>query len=129
MVCSYLDEFVETKDKLKQYFALFGPIQIAQELHLWNILSSNGLEVLLNIQGLTKNHLASVLVDQLSHDMKDINKYHALLGYLKEKNSHVYYEIEQSSKLVQSGHCTVKKRLNKFTCHLKICIQFNSLFC
>ena len=102
---------------------------MAQQLHSWNILTSKTLKVVLNLQGLTNTHLASVLFDQLLQDLKYNNKYHALLGYLKEKNSHVYYEIEQSSKLVQSGHCTVKKRLYKFTCHLKICAQFNSLFC
>ena len=71
---------------------------MAQRLHSWNVLSSKRLEVLLNLRGLRNAHLASVLVDQLSHDIKDNNKYYALLGYLKEQNSHVHYEIDQSSK-------------------------------
>ena len=99
-ITAYLHEFVEIKEKLKEYFELFGPIKMAQELYSWNIISSKRLDVLLHLQGLPNTHLATVLVDQLSQDMNDINKYHSLLGYLKEKNSYVYNEIEQSSKLV-----------------------------
>ena len=69
-----------------------------ETLHSLNILSSNRFELLSNLQGLTNNHLASVLVEELSHDMKDNNKYKLLLQYLRMENAPVYYEILQQSK-------------------------------
>ena len=73
---------------------------MAENLHSLNILSSKRFELLSNLQGLQNNHLASVLVQELSHDMKDNNKYIALLNYFKMENSHIYHEILQHSKSI-----------------------------
>ena len=71
---------------------------MAENLHSLNILSSKRFELLSNLQELPNNQIASVLVQELSHDIKDNKKYISLLNYLKLENSHVYHEIVQHSK-------------------------------
>ena len=73
---------------------------MAEKLHSLDILSLKTFEVLSNLQGMNNAHLASVLVQELLHDMKDKNKYNSLLNYLKMENAHVYYEILHHSELV-----------------------------
>ena len=97
-----LEEFIKAKDILKEYFASFGSIKMAENLHLLNILSSKRFELLSNLQGLQNNHLASILVQELSHDMKDNKKYISLLNYLKMENSHIYHELLQHSKSIKT---------------------------
>ena len=74
---------------------------MAENLHSLNILSSKRFQLLSKLQGLHNNHIASVLVQELSHDMKDNNKYITLLNYLKIENSRVYHEILQYSKSIK----------------------------
>ena len=73
---------------------------MAEKLHSLDMLSSKSFEQLSNLQGMNNAHLASVLVQELSHDMKDKNKYNSLLSYLKMENAHVYYEILHHSELL-----------------------------
>ena len=73
---------------------------MAEKLHSLDMLSSKTFEQLSNLQGMNNDHLASVLVQELSHDLKDKNKYNSLLSYLKMENAHVYYEILHHSELL-----------------------------
>ena len=77
-------------------------MKIALKLHSLNILNSKRFKLLFNLQGLPKTQLASVLVEQLSQDIKHKKKYDAFLSYLKMENSHVYYEIVHHRKLLLS---------------------------
>ena len=98
MSSNNLEEFIQSKEELKEFFAFFGSFKMVEKLHSLNILSSNKFEELSNLQGLTNIHLASVLVEELSDDVKDNKKYKLLLDYLKLENTHVYYEILRQSK-------------------------------
>ena len=73
---------------------------MAETLHSLNILSSKSFHRISNLQELNNAHLASILVEELSHDLKDREKYNSLLTYLKKENSHVYYDILLQSKFL-----------------------------
>ena len=69
---------------------------MAEKLHSLDILNSASFSRLTNIQGLVSHtHLASVLVDQLSLDIKEKKKYVELLHLLKKEPMlvYLYYKI------------------------------------
>ena len=71
---------------------------MAERLHSLKILSSKSFHRISNLKELNNVHLASVLVQELSHDLKDRQKYNSLLTYLKKENSDIYHEILVQSK-------------------------------
>jgi len=70
-------------------------------LHSFNILNSKSFIQISKLQKLPNANLASVLVKELSHDIKNETKYHAFLEFLKGHHElmYVYYQIIQYSKL------------------------------
>ena len=60
---------------------------MAEKLHSLDIINSASFSMLSNIQGLSHTHLSSVLVDQLSQDIKEKRKYVGLLNFLKKEAS------------------------------------------
>ena len=68
---------------------------MAKKLHSLDILNSTSFSMLSNLQGLSHIHLTSVLVDQLSQDIKERKKYVALLDFLSKEPSlvYLYYKI------------------------------------
>ena len=85
-----LGEYTESTDDLKESIVLYGPYNMAKKLHSLDILNTASFYRLSNLQGLSHTHLASVLVDQLSQDIKEKMKYVELLHFLKKEPSLVY---------------------------------------
>ena len=63
---------------------------MAKKMHSLDILDSASFSMLSNLHGLSNIHLASVLVEQLSQDIKEKNNYVALLDFLIKLSSLVY---------------------------------------
>ena len=73
---------------------------MAKKLHSVDILNSISFSILFNLQKLSNNHLASVLVNELSQDIKERKKFIAFLDTLKKEPSlaYIYYKISFLSK-------------------------------
>ena len=75
---------------------------MAKTLHSLDILNSESFTLISNLQ-LSNNHLAAiVLVEELTQDMVNNNKYKAFLKYLKTESSlvYTYYSLMRQSKLM-----------------------------
>ena len=91
-----IGEYTESTDDLKESIVLYGPYNMAEKLRSLDILNSASFSRLSNLQGLVSHsHLASVLVEQLSQDIKEKKKYVGLLHFLNEEPSlvYLYYKI------------------------------------
>ena len=95
-----IGEYSESTDDLKESVVLYGPYNMAKKLRSLDILNSTSFSNLSNLLELSNIHLASVLVDQLSQDIKEEKKYIALLDFLKKEPSlvYLYYKITFLSK-------------------------------
>ena len=90
-----IGEYTESTDDLKESIVLYGPYNMAEKLCSSEIFNSASFSRLSNLQGLSHTHLASVLVDKLSQDIKEKRKYVGLLNFLKNEPSlvYLYYKI------------------------------------
>ena len=72
---------------------------MAEELRSLNILSSKRFLLMLTLKsGLANEYLASILIQELSHDLIEENKYSAFLKYLKWEQPRVHEHIMHQSK-------------------------------
>ena len=72
---------------------------MAEELHSLNILNSKSFILMVNLKnGLTNKHLASILIEEVSHDLIDENKYSAFLKFLKREQPLIHLHIMNQSK-------------------------------
>ena len=90
-----IGEYTGYTDDLKESIVLYGPYNMAKKLRSLDILNSTSFSKLSNLLELSNIHLASVIVDQLSQDIKEKKKYIGLLDFLKKEPSLVclYYKI------------------------------------
>ena len=63
---------------------------MAETLHSLNILNSKSFTILSSLKLLSNNHFASVMVKEISHDLKERKKYHAFLKFLLQESSLLY---------------------------------------
>ena len=73
---------------------------MAKILHSWDILNTISYIKLSHLEGLSNIHLASILVQELSQDIKDRKKDAAFLDFLKKEPrlAYVYNRIFILSK-------------------------------
>ena len=113
-VLNVVEEYTECTDDLKESIIFYGPYKLAETLHSLNIIRFYKLP---KLQELSNIHLASVIVDQLSQDIKERKKYLAFLNFLKREPSlsYIYYKMSFLSK-------------SKYTSlHENVTIYFNNL--
>ena len=94
------DEFAESKDDLKESIMLYGPYKMAKTLHSLDILNSKSQFMLSNLPHLSNIHLASLLVEELSQNIKERKKYVAFQHFLEREPSliHIHYKMSFLSK-------------------------------
>ena len=73
---------------------------MAKTLHSLDILNPVSYSMLYKLQGLSYIHISSVVVEELSQDIKEKNKYIAFLDFLKRESSlhFLYHKISFLSK-------------------------------
>ena len=92
----FLEEYTESTEDLKESFTLYGPYKMAKTLNALDILNSGTFIRASNLQALSDTHLASVLVDELSQDTKEHEKYTAFLIFLEKETSLLYVHYKMS---------------------------------
>ena len=85
-----IEEYAEITEDLKESIAYFGPYKMAETLHSLDIMNNISYTKLSNLQQLSKIHLASVLVEELSQDIKKRKKYVVFLNFFKKEPSLAY---------------------------------------
>ena len=91
-------------DDLKKSITFYGPYTMAKTLHSLDILNSKSFSMLSNLQELSNIHLTSLLVEELSQDIRERKKYFAFVNFLKSEPSliNLYYKILFQSKFIIS---------------------------
>ena len=74
---------------------------MAVKLHSLNILHSTTFKRITNWKRVSNVHLASILVQELSHDLKKQNIYRTFLNFLKREHILMYESILRQSKCVK----------------------------
>ena len=74
---------------------------MAVRLHSLNILNSKNFKRITNLKRVSNVHLASIMVEELSHDLKDQNKFRTFLHFLKSEHILMYESIMRHSKCIK----------------------------
>ena len=80
---------------------------MAKELHSLRILNSISFSMLSGLQDLSNKHMASILVKDLSQDIRETKKYIAFLELLRKEPSldYVCYKMHFLSKYLIKDLC------------------------
>ena len=96
-------EYVKCKQDFKESVTLYGTYAMAKELHSLNVLNSKSFDLISSIKNeLSNTHMASVLVEELSQDLVEKNKYKAFLLFLKKEKPRIYEQIMDQSKSIMT---------------------------
>ena len=88
-------------DDLRDSIASYGSYEMAVKLHSFNILNSTSFKRITNWKRVPNTHLATILVEELSHDLKEQNKYRTFLNFLKREQFLMYESIMWHSKCIK----------------------------
>ena len=99
-----IEEYAESMDDFKKSITLYGPYTMAKTLHSLNILNSKSFSMLSNLQELSNIHLTSLLVEELSQDIRERKKYFAFIHFFKSEPLliNLYYKMLFRSKFIIS---------------------------
>jgi len=81
----------------------YGPIKMAEELHKFNILNSTDYDVMTALIHLEHSDQASILIDLVSDNIRDVLKYEKFKDFLRSKPTldHLFYQLVTIGKLWQ----------------------------
>ena len=100
MIICIAEEYVKSKDDLKESIKLYGSYVMAKKLHSLNVLNSKSYALIISLKkGLSNKQLASILVEELSHDLTNDKKYKVFLKLLKREMPLTFVQIMEQSKI------------------------------